>query len=956
MISALRDLFTHPWIQALAAAVTIFSGLLALLRYIQSRSLPSENRKQENHYLEGLRTYLHHLNVHTDFDEQFFVERTFRVKNEYQPRSFFIAKHKSFLSNLTLSSISQAPKEPIEGYHTKGLESEILRNNEPVIILGDPGSGKSVSSRQLAIQVATKSLHSRNPNRLLPIFLSLAEYTANDTTGLSLDFYSWLRLVLGSRSRTEVFSTEFLLEKLDEFLDSGRLLLVLDSLDEMPPSSFPERCAHLSEFMLRYSRNAFVVTCRSNDFAGSIQGREAHLDRLTSKEIKVFIHRRRSFLNDVSTKSFYRLITAPTFSLRQVIDNPFYLNLILYFFSMKGQLPDNYPLLFREICSDWVKRELKKQQIGSLASPITDSELEKETANLIKQVLSGLSAMAFAVSNSAGFGTYIDLETLKKTVLALGTPISTLNLGLRVGEHGAMLDVNNESKQARFIHHKFQEYFAAEYLSESLSSGSLKYSLLPSICDNIWWEEVTTILVNIAAKPRQIVEMLCKEDAPDFVESHFSPRFGSNLWRSRFDREVKNTFFDLGVPNESYLKEDVNKSPDDHAIDNKDTESRTIFRRNLWLAARCVQMIPRSTGEYESLVASVTETIDERLQDFLSGLTDRIDAIRALGELDTDEAVNLLTTYLHSENSLLRELSLTCLGRSDRGRRYLESHIHEVALDVYFHGKFLSRAGGYAASEWADAFPNWRSRLVIAWYSFVARVIRSRSLVAIAVSAYLWRNVIFQNPYAVTAVVVLVILETVAWLRDRETPSLRHLIAEIVVQAWLVTLIACWAMWGLFRPPWLVLPATLMMLIAYAAIPILTAALTSRFVLRHTDNLSETFRKVYKTVPGLLRKFLGREDLVVTREVELHIVRGGGISPENYAATLNLKEVRDTLAKLETFELGGHEIELFEALRARERKLLQETTSPTILNVTPCDNTAEVATTGQTVEEPKSRE
>jgi len=147
-----------------------------------------------------------------------------------------------------------------------------------------------------------------------------------------------------------------------------------------------------------------------------------------------------------------------------------------------------------------------------------------------------------------------------------------------------------------------------------------------------------------------------------------------------------------------------------------------------------------------------------------------------------------------------------------------------------------------------------------------------------------------------------------------------------------------------------------MMLIAYAAIPILTAALTSRFVLRHTDNLSETFRKVYKTVPGLLRKFLGREDLVVTREVELHIVRGGGISPENYAATLNLKEVRDTLAKLETFELGGHEIELFEALRARERKLLQETTSPTILNVTPCDNTAEVATTGQTVEEPKSRE
>ena len=610
-----QDLLTSPWLHFLAAVITIFTGLLAFLRHLQSRSLSPEQRAQEDEYLRGLLSYLHNLNRRATFDETLFVERTFQVKNEYQPRSFFVARHKSFFSKLPRSSGTESKKDPKEGYRTKGLQSEILRSNEPLIVLGEPGSGKSVSARQLATQVATQSLSSKGPNRLLPVFISLAEYTAKDTTGSSSDFYAWLRSLLGSRSRAQVFSTAFLLGKLDELLDSGRLLLVLDGLDEMPPGSFKERSDKLSDFMLRYSRNAFVVTCRSNDFADAISGREAYLDKLTSKEIQAFIQRRRPLLNGVSPKAFFKLITTQTFSLRQVIDNPFYLNLIIYFYSIKQLLPENYPLLFREICNDWVDRESTKQ-IEAIRSFSNSETEEARRTDLREQILLGLSAIGFAVSNSAGFGTFIDIAALKVTVLSLGTPRFVLDLALKIGERGGMLDVDKENGQARFIHHKFQEYFAAEYLSKSLSCGDLEYSLLPSICDNIWWEEVTTILVSIASDPQQIVAQLCTVNGSDLTELR-----SLSLFTDKFDLKSPlepNSFgldFDIAERIKNHAPEGAgaklgsfNNLTTGHDSNYEDVESGrdpewgTIFRRNLWLSARCIQMLTPKSEKYKGLL------------------------------------------------------------------------------------------------------------------------------------------------------------------------------------------------------------------------------------------------------------------------------------------------------------------------------------------------------------------
>ncbi len=87
-------------------------------------------------------------------------------------------------------------------------------------------------------------------------------------------------------------------------------------------------------------------------------------------------------------------------------------------------------------------------------------------------------------------------------------------------------------------------------------------------------------------------------------------------------------------------------------------DQRTIFRRNLWLCARCVQLVAHSSAQFEELQNFILDRAERVLGDAYGRFTAKIDAIRALGETDVARAVNTLSGYLLSETALIRELAL----------------------------------------------------------------------------------------------------------------------------------------------------------------------------------------------------------------------------------------------------------------------------------------------------------
>jgi hypothetical protein len=119
---------------------------------------------------------------------------------------------------------------------------ELARRFQRLLVLGEPGSGKSMTLFKLFYDSAQPIL-SYSAKSPLPIYLSLSELPPD--TDL-LEFAA------------EGFDRKLFLSDLDE----GRFLFLMDGLDEMSAASARRLTEELNGFMRRFSLNRFVAAAR----------------------------------------------------------------------------------------------------------------------------------------------------------------------------------------------------------------------------------------------------------------------------------------------------------------------------------------------------------------------------------------------------------------------------------------------------------------------------------------------------------------------------------------------------------------------------------------------------------------------------------------------------------------------------------------------------------------------
>jgi len=128
-------------------------------------------------------------------------------------------------------------------------------------VLGKPGSGKSTFLRHLAIQCNRQTLAASQ----VPIFITLREFAnsyQNDShTGL-IDYI-----------HQEFISTDIsqigILKKL---LQEGRVLLLIDGMDEVSHAEEPVILNEIRRFIEKYHQNQFVASCRTATQRLSLKG------------------------------------------------------------------------------------------------------------------------------------------------------------------------------------------------------------------------------------------------------------------------------------------------------------------------------------------------------------------------------------------------------------------------------------------------------------------------------------------------------------------------------------------------------------------------------------------------------------------------------------------------------------------------------------------------------------
>ncbi|HEY9619453.1 MAG TPA: NACHT domain-containing NTPase [Crinalium sp.] len=204
-------------------------------------------------------------------------------------------------------------------------------------VLGKPGAGKTTFLQHLAIRCNQGSFAA---NRV-PIFVSLRDFADDSRAADELSLLSYIF----DEFRTSSISDSSVLETL---LQEGRVLLLLDGLDEVLEQDCKAVVNEIRRLSEKYQQNLFVVTCRT-------AAKTLNLRRFTDVEIAPFTHDQ---IVAFAQKWFTTLTKTPfqagqaqanqfvqqlslleNISIRSLAVTPLFLHLACWMFHHQGKFP-----------------------------------------------------------------------------------------------------------------------------------------------------------------------------------------------------------------------------------------------------------------------------------------------------------------------------------------------------------------------------------------------------------------------------------------------------------------------------------------------------------------------------------------------------------------------------------------------------------------------------------------
>ncbi|MDZ8184214.1 MAG: NACHT domain-containing protein [Nostoc sp. ChiSLP02] len=158
-----------------------------------------------------------------------------------------------FESNEDLQKISS---EVINSrFHRKDVEKQegikVANEEQYLMVLGAPGAGKSTFLRKVGLE-ALKGKSGELQHECIPVFIELKLLTES-----KINIEEVIRQTF--RSSQLPFSEEFTTKALEQ----GKLIILLDSLDEVPTENTDFVISEIQLFVDKYKKNRFIISCRT---------------------------------------------------------------------------------------------------------------------------------------------------------------------------------------------------------------------------------------------------------------------------------------------------------------------------------------------------------------------------------------------------------------------------------------------------------------------------------------------------------------------------------------------------------------------------------------------------------------------------------------------------------------------------------------------------------------------
>lgn len=412
----------------------------------------------------------------------------------------------SELQNLNAPDFNRVGLGAVEQKQIPGMQA--VETYSKLRVLGRPGVGKTTFLQHLAIQCNRGSFAAHQ----VPIFIALRAFAeeSRQSGEFSLFHYIHQEFLASGISSVSVWETLF---------QEGRVLLLLDGIDEVLNEEIAEVIREIRKFSDKYHKNRFVVSCRTAAQKLRLRGfTDVEIAPFTQEQITIFaqkwfvaLTKTTPQLGEEQATQFIEKLDLPeNWQFRQLVITPLFLHLACWVFSHQGDLPTKRTEFYKKgldlLLGQWDEiRGVERDQLYR--------------GFLLPQKLRLLSQLAAVTFEQGQY--FFEQRTIEQYIedYMRNLPGSTLEPEELQLESEAMLKAIEAQhglliERARgifsFSYLAFQEYFTARKIVASHNLRALEQSLggLVSHITDPHWHEVFLLTAAMLRSADALVQLM----------------------------------------------------------------------------------------------------------------------------------------------------------------------------------------------------------------------------------------------------------------------------------------------------------------------------------------------------------------------------------------------------------------------------------------------------------------
>lgn len=388
----------------------------------------------------------------------------------------------------------QAPaKSPVNGLKPVPGD-EIIEKCSRVAVLGGPGAGKTTFLKFLALAYIDKNLFDKSnlKSSKLPFFVPLPLF---NKTELSLFEF----LVKPIEAKTNKHASAFL----TRILNNGQIVLLLDSLDEVPKPERELLTQRIKTFCTTYPNAKVVISCRTADYSSNTLDsfHEVEIAKLDKPAVHKIVNA--WFSDDTKKAKELRSLIDNDKGIASLTETPLLLSLLCIQFRHDLSLPKRKVELFNR-CSQTLLREwdtTRNFRRASAYQALTDQAKERLFEEIAYHFTYDSLIYAFSKAKT--------VELVSDFCLRLSIPPDdAVDMLAEIDSHHGILEQFSQDHYG-FSHTSFQEFFAAKAIvARNLGLRAVQLNL-----DDKSWHSIIEFIIALQHDATDIVEFLISKSS-----------------------------------------------------------------------------------------------------------------------------------------------------------------------------------------------------------------------------------------------------------------------------------------------------------------------------------------------------------------------------------------------------------------------------------------------------------